>query len=84
MVIKKKIIPILPSKGICEYCSERDDCSMVEFLQAHYTTAELNGTYDYKYIDPAAWDEFAIDDPIIKDGEVTWCPEFSHYKSIIK
>jgi len=78
MVLRKKIIPVLPTtNGICLSCGERNDCSMVEFLQAHYTTAELYGTYDYRYKDPAAWDEFSIDDPIIEDGEVTWCPEFS-------
>lgn len=59
--------------GECLTCRDSDYCPMEEMLPMWRKILAEYGE-DVKEKRPDLWDEFSVDDPIIEDGIITWCP----------
>lgn len=65
-----------PTKGgICLSCADYGDCPMNNLLKSHERNVEFFGK-NYQNIRPDLWDEEAIDEPELDNGNVEWCPMY--------
>ena len=63
------------NKGICIDCCDNKNCQMIDMLKEWKTITDEYGD-NVKEIRPDLWEEYSIDQPSIKKGEVVWCPMF--------
>jgi hypothetical protein len=69
----------LPGKGLCSSCDDADfktnQCPLKELLFHHRKLSKQYKTEFYEDIDPANWEEYAIEEPDFENkNKITWCP----------
>ena len=62
-------------KGLCTKCKDADNCQIAEMLPKWREILDEYGA-DVQDLRPDLWDEYSIDEPDVKNDEVTWCPMF--------
>jgi len=61
------------NNGICLLCADVNVCPMTEMLPQWQEIKAEYGDH-IKELRPDLWNEYAIDEPDVADGEITWCP----------
>ena len=67
------------NKGLCLSCKDKNECVVSGILKEHKKNIKAYGK-NYESVRPDLWEEFAIDEPEVKNKEVVWCPLYFNGK----
>jgi len=65
--------------GVCKVCTDNSSCPMKVMLPLHRKNVLVYGEF-YKDTRPDLWDEESIDEPVVENGDITWCPLFCEHR----